>query len=225
MNAVEDADLRYYDAAGEFAYRVGLPAKSGVGGAVRAVIPRARHPMCLGSTAGRRGQLGGRDRRPRRVHHGQRACRCSNPAAHPLPAPGATAVISVPATDVETHVCAFTGNRPARVGLAGNRAGARALVRQRFVNSFGLISSCDEPPTGTFAEHASLQLVPPSGSPCGEGQKSQRCRPPERHFVAARGSPCEQPIDTLPRFKNVFGTARRFSTSREQRGATRPEQN
>jgi glutaminase len=29
-----------YDAAGEFAYRVGLPAKSGVGGAVLAVIPR-----------------------------------------------------------------------------------------------------------------------------------------------------------------------------------------
>ena len=29
-----------YDAAGEFAYRVGLPAKSGVGGGVLAVIPR-----------------------------------------------------------------------------------------------------------------------------------------------------------------------------------------
>ena len=34
--------------------------------------PPARHPVCLGSTAGRRGQLGGRDRRPGRVHHGQR---------------------------------------------------------------------------------------------------------------------------------------------------------
>jgi glutaminase len=29
-----------YDAAGEFAYRVGLPAKSGVGGGVLAVIPQ-----------------------------------------------------------------------------------------------------------------------------------------------------------------------------------------
>ena len=43
--------------------------------------------------------------------------------------------------------------------------------------------------------------------------------------MRGEGSPCEQPIDTLPRFKNVFGTARRFSTSREQRGATRSEQN
>ena len=34
--------------------------------------PPARHPVCLGSAAGRRGQLGGRDRRPGRVHHGQR---------------------------------------------------------------------------------------------------------------------------------------------------------
>ena len=34
------------------------------------------------------------------------ACRCSNPAAHPLLAPGATAVISVPATDVETQAFA-----------------------------------------------------------------------------------------------------------------------
>ena len=42
--------------------------------------------------------------------------------------------------------------------------------------------------------------------------------------VVVEASPCEQPIDTLPRFKNVFGTARRFSTSREQRGATRSEQ-
>ena len=113
-----------YDAAGEFAYRVGLPAKSGVGGGRAGRDPPAGHPVCLGSTAGRRGQLGGRDRRPGRVHHGQRPVGVLNPAAHPLPAPGATAVISAPATDVETHVCAFTGNRPARVGLAGNRAGA-----------------------------------------------------------------------------------------------------
>ena len=28
-----------YDAAGEFAYRVGLPAKSGVGGGIVAIIP------------------------------------------------------------------------------------------------------------------------------------------------------------------------------------------
>ena len=34
--------------------------------------PPARHPVRLGSAAGRRGQLGGRDRRPGRVHHGQR---------------------------------------------------------------------------------------------------------------------------------------------------------
>ena len=34
------ADRGTYDAAGEFAYRVGLPAKSGVGGAVLAVIPQ-----------------------------------------------------------------------------------------------------------------------------------------------------------------------------------------
>ena len=36
-----------YDAAGEFAYRVGLPAKSGVGGGVLAVIPGTA-PWCLG---------------------------------------------------------------------------------------------------------------------------------------------------------------------------------
>jgi glutaminase len=29
----------FYDAAGEFAYRVGLPGKSGVGGGILAIVP------------------------------------------------------------------------------------------------------------------------------------------------------------------------------------------
>ena len=37
-----------YDAAGEFAYRVGLPAKSGVGGGIIAVIP-GRCTLCVWS--------------------------------------------------------------------------------------------------------------------------------------------------------------------------------
>ena len=37
-----------YDAAGEFAYRVGLPAKSGVGGGVLAVDPAARRVCAWG---------------------------------------------------------------------------------------------------------------------------------------------------------------------------------
>ena len=37
-----------YDAAGEFAYRVGLPGKSGVGGGILAVIPK-RCTLCAWS--------------------------------------------------------------------------------------------------------------------------------------------------------------------------------
>jgi glutaminase len=39
-----------YDAAGEFAYRVGLPGKSGVGGGILAVIPN-RCTICVWSPA------------------------------------------------------------------------------------------------------------------------------------------------------------------------------
>jgi glutaminase len=39
-----------YDAAGEFAYRVGLPGKSGVGGGILAVIP-GRCTICVWSPA------------------------------------------------------------------------------------------------------------------------------------------------------------------------------
>jgi glutaminase len=39
-----------YDSAGEFAYRVGLPAKSGVGGGILAVIPD-RGVVCVWSPA------------------------------------------------------------------------------------------------------------------------------------------------------------------------------
>jgi glutaminase len=37
-----------YDAAGEFAYRVGLPGKSGVGGGIIAVVP-GRCTLCVWS--------------------------------------------------------------------------------------------------------------------------------------------------------------------------------
>ena len=39
-----------YDAAGDFAYRVGLPAKSGVGGGIVAVVP-GRMTVCAWSPA------------------------------------------------------------------------------------------------------------------------------------------------------------------------------
>ena len=39
-----------YDAAGDFAYRVGLPAKSGVGGGIAAVLPR-EFAICVWSPA------------------------------------------------------------------------------------------------------------------------------------------------------------------------------
>nr|WP_245748910.1 glutaminase [Oceanisphaera psychrotolerans] len=37
-----------YDAAGDFAYRVGMPAKSGVGGGIVAVVP-GRFTVCVWS--------------------------------------------------------------------------------------------------------------------------------------------------------------------------------
>ena len=39
-----------YDAAGEFAYRIGLPCKSGVGGGIVAVVPD-RLSLCVWSPA------------------------------------------------------------------------------------------------------------------------------------------------------------------------------
>jgi glutaminase len=39
-----------YDAAGDFAYRVGLPGKSGVGGGILAVLPE-RGVLCVWSPA------------------------------------------------------------------------------------------------------------------------------------------------------------------------------
>ena len=39
-----------YDAAGEFAYRIGLPCKSGVGGGIVAVVPD-RLTLCVWSPA------------------------------------------------------------------------------------------------------------------------------------------------------------------------------
>ena len=54
-----------YDAAGEFAYRVGLPAKSGVGGGIVAVMP-GRCTVCVWSPGpGRQGQLARRHGRAR----------------------------------------------------------------------------------------------------------------------------------------------------------------
>ena len=61
-----------YDAAGEFAYRVGLPCKSGVGGGILAVIPDRATIVRVEPGAGGVGQLDGRPRRAGRVHHPDR---------------------------------------------------------------------------------------------------------------------------------------------------------
>ncbi len=37
----------HYDASGDFAYRVGLPGKSGVGGGIIAVVPKKNGYMCI----------------------------------------------------------------------------------------------------------------------------------------------------------------------------------
>ena len=101
-----------YDAAGEFAYRVGLPAQSGVGGGVLAVIPQ-HGTLCAWGP--RLDAAGNSVAAIAALDEFTTASGLSVfcPAAHPLPAPGATAVISVPVTDVETHVCAPTARRPA----------------------------------------------------------------------------------------------------------------
>ena len=120
-----------YDAAGEFAYRVGCRPRAGRKG-VLAVIPR-HGTLCasgprLDAAATRWPRSPPWTSSPRPA-----ACRCSNPAAPPLPAPGATAVISVPATDVETHVCAphAAGDLPERAAAAALGLGRCSSARPR----------------------------------------------------------------------------------------------
>ena len=60
-----------YDAAGEFAYRVGLPGKSGVGGGILVIVPGDVRHLRLEPAAGRQRKLPGRHggaRRPFRPH-------------------------------------------------------------------------------------------------------------------------------------------------------------
>lgn len=58
-----------YDAAGDFALRVGLPGKSGVGGAIIAVVP-GRCTLCVWSPGlDERGNSVSRRRRPGPFHH------------------------------------------------------------------------------------------------------------------------------------------------------------
>src|SRR5208337_2985669 len=102
---------------------------------------------------------------------------------------------------------------PKAGGSRGSRAGRRPIPQGRAAPlTRGHAGPYQRPPPTRprYAQHG-------RAIPLATGRVATTAR--------IRRSPCEQPIDTLPRFKNVFGTARRSSTSREQRGATRSEQN